>query len=219
MVALIWKDLQIELRTKETITSLLMLGLLTMLVLSFAFDPTSELREPAAPGVLWVAIIFAGMLAINRSLLRERDADCLQGLLLSPLDRGTIYLAKTIGNFLVMLAAETILVPIFILFFNLPLWKTVITLAPVLLLGLLGFVAIATLFAAISLRTRAREIMLPLLMMPLATPLFLACIQATALLLRGEPLSDAMQWINLLVAFDVVFVVVGWLAFEYVVEE
>lgn len=219
MLALIWKDLQIELRTKETITSLLMLGVLTLLVLSFAFDPTTEMRQAAAPGVLWVAIIFAGMLAINRSLLRERDADCLQGLLLAPLDRGTIYLAKTLGNLVVMIAAEAILVPIFILFFNLPLWHTIISLAPVLGLGLLGFVAIATLFAAISLRTRAREVMLPLLMMPLATPLFLACIQASASLLKDEPFTAAIHWINLLIAFDVIFLVVGWLAFEYVVEE
>ncbi len=219
MLALIWKDLLIELRTKETLASLLLLGLLVLLVLSFAFDPTSPLREPAAPGVLWVALIFAGTLGMNRSLLRERENDCLHGLLLAPLDRGTIYLAKTAGNFLFMLAAQVALVPLFVFFFNLPLWLTILRLAPVLLLGLLGFAAIGTLFAAISLRTRAREVMLPLLMLPLATPLFLACIQASAALLRGQPLSNVAHWLNMVGAFDVIFLVIGWMTFEYAVEE
>jgi heme exporter protein B len=219
MLPLILKDLRIELRTKETVTSLLMLGLLILLVLSFAFDPTSRLRGAAAPGVLWVAVIFAGVLGINRSLVRESEQQCMQGLLLAPIDRGTIFLAKTISNFIVVLVAECFVLLIFILFFNLPFWITIVSLAPILLLGLLGFAAIGTLFAAISLRTRAREVMLPLLMLPLATPLFLSCVQATSLLLAGQPLSAAARWIHLLIAFDVIFLVVGWLGFEYVVEE
>jgi heme exporter protein B len=219
MLALIWKDLQIELRTKETLASLLLLGLLTLLVLSFAFDPTSEMREAAAPGVLWVSVIFAGTLGMNRSLLHEREHDCLHGLLLAPLDRGTIYVAKTAGNFVFMLLAEVIVVPLFVFFFNLPLWLTVVRLTPVLLLGLLGFAAIGTLFAAVSLRTRAREVMLPLLMLPLATPLFIAAIQASTQLMSGEPLGAVSHWLNLIAAFDLVFLVVGWLAFEYAVEE
>jgi len=219
MLALIWKDLQIELRTKETLASLLLLGLLILLVLSFAFDPTSELRAAAAPGVLWVAVIFAGTLGMNRSLLHERENDCMHGLLLAPLDRGTIYLAKTAANLLFMLGAECVVVPAFIFFFNLPLGLTVVRLAPVLLLGLLGFSAIGTLFAAISLRTRAREVMLPLLMLPLASPLFIAAIQTSAQLLKGESLGAVSHWLHLLAAFDVVFLVVGWLSFEYVVEE
>lgn len=219
MLAILWKDLLIELRTKETLASLLLLGLLTLVVLSFAFDPTTPMRDAAAPGVLWVALIFAGTLGMNRSLLRERDNDCLHGLLLAPVDRGTIYLAKTGANFLFMLAAQMVLVPVFIFFFNLPMNATIARLAPVLLLGLLGFAAVGTLFAAVSLRTRAREVMLPLLMLPLAAPLLIAGIQASAQLLAGEPLAAVAHWLRLLVAFDVVFLVVGWLAFEYVVEE
>jgi heme exporter protein B len=215
MLALLWKDLLIELRTKETLALLLMLGLLILLVLSFAFDPTSALRRAAAPGVLWVALIFAGVLGINRSLLYERENDCLQGLLLGPIDHGTIYLAKTLANLIFMMAANLVVVPAFIFFFNLPLWTTITSLAPVLLLGLLGFAAIGTLFAAVSLRTRAREVMLPLLMLPLASPLIIACVQASAALLRGDGLAAVGHWINLLCAFDTVFLVVGWLAFEY----
>ncbi len=219
MFALLWKDLLIEFRTKETLASLLMLGLLILLILSFAFDPTSELRQEAAPGVLWVAVIFAGVLGINRSLLHERENDCLHGLLLAPLDRGTIYLAKTTANFLFMLAADVIVVPTFIFFFNLPLWLTVARLLPVLLLGLLGFAAIGTLFAAVSLRTRAREVMLPLLILPLASPLVIACVKASGALLNGASLSGVSHWLNLLGAFDVIFLVVGWLTFEYAVSE
>ncbi len=219
MLAILWKDLRIELRTKETLAALLLLGLLTLLVLSFAFDPTSPLREAAAPGVLWVAMIFAGTLGMNRALVRESEHDCLQGLLLAPLDRGTIYLAKVAANLLFMAAVQIILLPLFVFFFNLPLWTTALRLAPVLLLGLLGFAAIGTLFAAVSLRTRAREVMLPLLMLPLAAPLLIAGMQASAQLLRGDALTAVGHWINLVGAFDAVFLVVGWLTFEYVVEE
>ena len=219
MFALIWKDLRIEFRTKETLASLLLVGLLTLMVLSFAFDPTSALRQTAAPGVLWVTVIFAGTLGMNRSLLLEREHDCLHGLLLSPLDPGSIYLAKTIGNFLFMVIAEAVVVPLFIVFFNLPFWLSVSRLAPVLLLGLIGFAAIGTLFAAVSLRTRAREVLLPLLMLPLATPLFIAGVEASTQLLDGQPLQTVTHWLNLIAAFDVVFLVLGWLTFEYAVEE
>ncbi len=219
MLAILLKDLRIELRTKETLAALLLLGLLTLVVLSFAFDPTSPLREAAAPGVLWVAVTFAGTLGMNRSLLREREQDCLQGLLLAPVDRGAIYLAKATANFLFMAAAQIVLVPLFVFFFNLPFLATVTRVVPVLLLGLLGFAAVGTTFAAVSLRTRAREVMLPLLMLPLAAPLLIAGIQATTALLGGQPLAAVAHWLNLLLAFDVVFLVVGWLAFEYVVAE
>src|SRR5215470_9548945 len=174
MLALIRKDLQIEFRTKETLASLLLLGLLTLVVLSFAFDPASELRAEAAPGALWVAVLFAGVLGLNRSFLSERDNDCLQGLLLCPIDRGTIYLAKTIGNFVFMLAAQMVIVPIFVFFFNLPISSALGGVLLSLALGLLGLAAIGTLFAAIAVRTRAREVMLPLLIVPLVVPLFIA---------------------------------------------
>ncbi len=219
MIAIIWKDLQIELRTKETLSSLLLLGLLTLLILSFAFDPTSELRHSAAPGVLWVAVIFASVLGMNRSLLHERDNDCLHGLLLAPIDRGMIYLAKTVSNFLFMAAAQVFVVPVFIIFFNLPVLDSILHLVPVLALGLVGLAAIGTLFAAVSLRTRAREVMLPLLMLPLATPLVIASVESSSALLAGQPLAAVRHWLNLTAAFDVVFLVVGWLTFEYVVEE
>jgi heme exporter protein B len=219
MLALLRKDLQIEFRTKETLAALLLLGLLTLVVLSFAFDPTSELRVEAAPGALWVAVIFAGVLGLNRSFLAERENDCLQGLLLCPVDRGTIYLAKTVGNFLFMLVAQLVIVPIFIFFFNLPVTPALGGVFLSLALGLLGFAAIGTLFAAISVRTRAREVMLPLLLLPLAVPIFIAGVKVTGRMLLGKPLADVAPWLNLMLGFDVIFLVVGWLVFEYAVEE
>jgi len=219
VLALLWKDLQIEFRTKETLASLLMLGLLTLLILSFAFDPMSELRAEAAPAVLWVAVIFAGVLGINRSFLTERENECLQGLLLCPVDRGSIYLAKVAGNVIFMVAAQAIVGPIFVFFFNLPLTWAVARLVPIVLLGLIGFAAVGTLFAAISVRTRAREIMLPLLLLPLVVPVLIGGVKASARVLAGKPLSDVDQWLNLLLGFDALFLVVGWLVFEYAVEE
>lgn len=219
MFALLRKDLQIEFRTKETLASLLLLGLLTLVVLSFAFDPGSALREEAAPGALWVAVIFAGVLGLNRSFLAERDNDCLQGLLLAPVDRGTIYLAKTAGNFLFMMAAQLVIVPIFIFFFNLAVTPAFGGVFLSLALGVLGFAAVGTLFAAISVRTRAREVMLPLLLLPLVVPIFIGGVKVTARMLAGKALAEVAPWLNLMVGFDVIFLVVGWLVFEYAVEQ
>jgi heme exporter protein B len=219
MWPLLWKDLLIELRTRETFASLLLLGILILLVLSFAFDPTSEMRAEAAPGVLWVAVVFAGTLGMNRSLLHEREQDCMHGLLLAPIDRGTIYLAKMAANLIFMLAAQLLLVPAFVFFFNFDLTVTFVRLAPVLLLGTLGFAAIGTLFAAVSLRTRSREIVLPLVMLPLATPMLIASIESSSALLAGQAVETVAHYLRLLVAFDVVFLVMGWMAFEYAIEE
>jgi heme exporter protein B len=217
--ALIRKEMQLEWRTQETLASLLLLGLLTLLVLSFAFDPTSAIRAEAAPGVLWTAVIFAGVLGLNRSFVTERDNDCLQGLLLCPVDRGTIYLAKTVANFLFMLAAQVVLVPLFVFFFNPPLSGAFVGVILSLSLGLLGLAAVGTLFAAIAVRTRAREVMLPLLLLPLVVPVFIAGVKVTTRALAARPLADVMHWIHLMIGFDAVFLVVGWLVFEYVVEE
>ena len=219
MLALIRKDLQIELRTKETLASLLLLGLLTLVVLSFAFDPTSELRVEAAPGALWVAVIFAGVLGLSRSFLAERENDCMQGLLLCPVDRGTIYLAKTVANFVFMMVAQLAIVPIFVFFFNLSVTRGMAGVFLSLALGVFGFAAVGTLFAAITVRTRAREVMLPLLLLPLVVPIFIAGVKVTDKLLAGKPLAEVAAWLNLMGGFDVIFLVVGWMVFEYAVEE
>jgi len=219
MLAILWKDLLVELRTKETLASLFLLGTLLLLVLSFAFDPSQPMRQASAPGVLWVAIIFSGTMGINRTLLRERENDCFSGLLLAPIDRGTLFLAKAAVNFILLTVSELFLVPLFIFFFNLPFLDTIARLTLIVPSTTLGFAAIATLFSAVSLQTRAREIMLPLLMLPLATPLFLAAVETTAALLSATPLDQVSHWFKLTATFDVLFLVVGWMTFEYAVAE
>ncbi len=219
MLALIRKELRIELRTRETLTSLLLLGTLILVVLSFAFDPTSELRPVAAPGALWVAVIFAAVLGLSRAFLNERENDCFHGLLLCPVDRGSIYLAKAVANFLFMILAQALLLPIFVFFFNITVTPHFIDTVLALALGLLGFSAVGTLFSAMSVRLRAREVMLPLLMLPLVVPLFIAGVKVTERALAGKPLGETARFLHLMVGFDVVFLVVGWLMFEYVAEE
>lgn len=219
LLALIGKDLRIELRTKETLASLLLLGILTLLVLSFAFEPGSEARDAAAPGALWVAVTFAAVLGLNRSFAAERENECLQGLLLCPVDRSTIYLAKTIANFVFMITAQVVIVPVFIFFFNQNLGAGWLTVLLSLALGIFGLSAVGTLFAAIAVRTRAREVMLPLLMLPLVVPLFIAGVRATTRGLAGFPMAEVAQWLNLMFGFDLVFLIVGWMFFEYAVEE
>ena len=219
LLALIRKDLLVEFRTKETLASLLLLGILTLLVLSFAFEPGSESRGDAAPGALWVAVTFSAVLGLNRSFAAERDNECLQGLLLCPVDRGTIYLAKTASNFLFMMTAQAAIVPVFVFFFDQSVTSGWLGVLLSLALGILGLSVIGTLFAAIAVRTRAREVMLPLLMLPLVVPLFIGGVKTTSRLLAGRPMADVAAWLNLMFAFDLVFLVVGWLVFEYAVEE
>ena len=166
-----------------------------------------------------MAVLFAGVLGLNRSFLGERDNDCLQGLLLCPVDRGTIYLAKTAANFVFMLAAQVVIVPIFVFFFNLPVSAALAGVGLSLALGLLGLAAMGTLFAAIAVRTRAREVLLPLLLVPLVVPLFIAGVKVTGQALAGRGLDDVAQWLELMTGADAVFLIVGWLLFEYAVEE
>lgn len=217
--ALVRKDLAVELRTKETLASILLLGLLTLLVLSFAFDPTSELRPEAAPGALWVAVTFAGVSGIGRSFMTERENDCMMGLLLSPIDRGNIYLAKAAANFLMMTTAQVGIFPVFVLFFDIAATTALLGVLAAVLLGLLGLAALGSLFAAITVRTRAREVMLPLLMLPLIVPLFIAGTSVTGKLLAGSSWEVVQPWLGSMFAIDVIFLVAGWLLFDLAVEE
>jgi len=219
VLALVRKDIALEIRTKETLASLLLLGLLTLLILSFAFDPTSELRPEAAPGALWVAVTFAGVVALGRSFVTERENDCLMGLLLSPIDRGSIYLAKAAANFLMMATAQLGILPVFVLFFDIDATAALAGVLGAVLLGVLGLAALGSLFAAIAVRTRAREVMLPLLMLPLIVPLFIGGVSVTEDLLAGATFAQVQPWLGTMLAFDVIFLVVGWLLFEFAIEE
>jgi heme exporter protein B len=218
--AILRKDLRLELRGGESSVTLVALSLLILVVMVFALDPAGGARDVGtAAGALWVALVFAGMLGATRVLLAERDNGCLRALLLSPLDRATLYCAKLVAAFIFMAIAQAAAVVIMVLFFNLDFDARLGRLAPVLALGALGFAALATLLAAITGRVRAGDLLLPLLAVPLFVPALIAGVKATGAAMAGEPFAAFAQWLRILAAFDALFLSAGYLLFEYVIGE
>jgi len=214
--AIVLKDLSLERRSREMLTSMFIYALIVILVFSFSFDLRVERVSQVAPGVLWVAITFAGMLGLARSFVLERDQGCLDGLLLCPVDRSTIYLGKMLSNLLFMSVTEGVILPLCFALFDL---RLDLLLVPVMALGTLGFSAVGTLVSAMTVQARAREAMLPILLFPLVMPVLIAAVKLTAGILDGQPWTEIRQWMRLLVGFDVVFVTLSYLAFDYVVQE
>ncbi|MGE5618234.1 MAG: heme exporter protein CcmB [Sphingomonadaceae bacterium] len=217
VLAIVRKDVVSELRTREMLSSMFVFALLVIVIFNFAFDLRVENQEAAAPGVLWVAIVFAGMLGLNRSFITEKDRGCMEGLLLCPVDRGTIYLGKMVGNLLFMATMEAIILPVFGAFFDLPVFSPGLLL--IVLLGTLGFAAVGTLFSAIAVHTRTREIMLPILLLPVAVPVLVAAVKATGEALASTPAASSGPWLSVLIGFDAIFLTAAFLTFEYVFQE
>jgi heme exporter protein B len=192
-------------------------ALLVIVIFNFAFELRVANVKQVAPGVLWVTFTFAGMLGLNRSFILEKDKGCLEGLLLAPVDRSAIYFGKMLGNLIFMSVVEAIVLPIFWVLFNPPLFSPMLIL--VIVLGTLGFAGVGTLFSAVAVHTRAREVMLPVLLFPIVVPLMIAAVKITGGLLDGQLLSEMRNWMNLLVGFDVIFLTVSYMTFDYVVEE
>ena len=215
--ALLWKDVLLELRTKDIVVSVLVFALLVIVIFNFAIDPTPQMVVLVAPGILWVAFLFGGVLGLTRSFALEKDSGSLQGLMLAPVGREVIYFGKMLGNFLFMVVVEVIIFPIFAVLFNLPLMMP--ELIPVTLLATLGIATVGTVFSAMAVNTRSREVMLPLLFFPVVLPAIVAAVEASRVVIQGEGSSDLAQWIPLLAVFDVIFLVVCPVAFNVVVEE
>ena len=209
------KDLVLELRGKEALSALVLLVLLVLLTFTFALDP--EGVRAAAPAVLWVTFIFAGLLAVQRTFLLERENGGWYGLLLSPVDRGAIFAAKMTGNLIVLGAAQVVLLALLVTVIGVEFPTAPLVLLLANALGLLGFSALATLFAAITVRLRAREMLLPLLVLPLLVPLVICAVQASRIALDGG--GAVGIWLRVLVAFDVIFVTAGWLLFDQLAQE
>lgn len=218
VMAIVRKDIATELRTKEMLSAMFVFSLLIIFIFNFAFDLRAENVQVLAPGVLWVAITFAGMLGLSRSFILERDRGVLDGLLLTPVDRSAIYLGKMIGNALFITTVELFVLPFFIVLFNQPL-ASLPTLAGIVSLGTLGLAGVGTLFSAMAVHTRAREILLPIMLFPVIIPAILAAVRLTSATLDGAPFVDVSQWLALLIAFDVIFIAASFMLFEYVVEE
>jgi heme exporter protein B len=217
MWALLWKDVRLELRTKERISSLFVLALLIVLVFVFALSPEQVRHPEVSAALLWVALLFAGMLSVQRAFLIEQERGCFSGLLLCPFDPGTIFLAKLLGNVLFLALVQAVVAPLTLLLLEVQFSWSFLALPLVLLLGIIGFSALGTLFAAIAVRTRAREVLLPVMLLPLLIPLLIAAVKVTGAILTGAEWSGV--WFRVLLAFDVIFVVTGWLIFAQVVQE
>ena len=216
---LLWKDLVLELRTREILTAMTVFAMLVAVVFNFAFSPSPQDALRLLPGMLWVTLAFASTLGLSRSFVLERDQRCLEALRLFPFDPGLIYAGKLLSNLLSLLAVEALLLPALAVIAGVPLLGHIGPLAAVMLLGSVGLVAVGTLFSAMSVNTRIREVLLPVLLFPLAAPVLISGVRSTLGILAGRAWVDVLPGVRLLVAFDVIFVVVGYLIFEYVVEE
>lgn len=217
VAAVLWKDLAAEMRSKELISSMLVFSLLVVLIFNFALELDRGARENVAAGVLWVTFTFAGTLGLNRSLSMEKDRGSLDGLLLAPVDRSALYFGKALGNLLFMGLVELIVLPLFSILYNMPLITPLMLL--VVVLGTVGYAAVGTLLASMAVHTRARDVMLPILLLPVAVPLLVAAVRASGAALSAAPWEEIVPWLNLLLAYDAIFVAVAFMAFEYVVEE
>lgn len=216
---ILWKDILSELRTKEIFSAMLMFGLLVIVVFSFAFEPASEEALTLAPGLLWIAVSFAGVLGLNRSFANEMRMGALQGLMLAPMDRSAIYLGKMLGNLLFMALADIVILVGFAVLYNLTVLTSLGMLLLILFLGTAGFAIVGTMFSAVATNTRMSEVMLPILQLPISVPVLIAAIQATAAVTDPQKNGSVADWLKLLVVFDVVFVVVCFVLFEFVIEE
>lgn len=213
------KDLAIEFRTRSAFLSVLVFALLGIVIFYFAWDATTVSAADLAPGVLWVIFTFSGLLGLHRSFGVEQEERAIDGLLASPVSRESIFLGKAGANLVFVLAVQAIAIPAVSLFYNLPLGGIALPLAAIALLAAIGLVAVGTLFSSMAANTRLSELLLPMLSLPFFVPIVIPAAQATAKLLSGRPVGDALAWLKLLLAFDLVFVVACMLAYPFTLEE
>jgi len=217
--AIAWKDLLAELRTREMVFSMLLFGFLVILIFNFGIEPGLREENLVKPGVLWAAFTFAGILGLNRSFTSEKENDCLAGLLLCPVDRSAIYLGKFLGNFVFTLVMGLFVFVFFSVLYNVDVGRTALPLVLILVLATLGFSAVGTLFAAVSVGIKTKDVLLAILLFPVMVPVILASAKASAGVLDGRGLGAGSDWLSLLVVYDVIFLTIAIMTFDYVVEE
>lgn len=213
------KDLRLELRSRTAFLSSLAFTAVVLAIFNFARDPTAVSTVDMAPGILWITFTFAGLLGLNRAFALERDNRAMEGLLLSPASRSSLFLGKALANLAFVGLVEAVALPLFALLFNVPVAPVLAPLAGVIALATIGFVAVGTLLSAIAVSTRHAELMLPLLMLPFLVPPITSAVQMTARLLGGRPFAELSGWLKLLVAYDIVAVVAAFLVFEFTLDE
>ena len=217
VVALAWKDILLEIRTRDIVVSVLVFAFLVIVVFNFALNTSPAVIDDLAPGILWVAFAFAGVLAMNRAFILEKDQGSLEGLLLTPASRDAVYLGKMLGTFTFMVIVEFVLLPVFAVLFNFSAFSLGLILA--ILLATLGFATIGTLFSAIAVHTRSREIMLPVLFLPVIAPIIIAAVESSSSSIGGGSAIGMDRWLGLIAVFDAVFLVICPWVFGLVVEE
>jgi heme exporter protein B len=213
----VWKDLAAVLRSRELIGAMLVFALLVILIFNFALELDLRTRGTITAGILWVTFAFAGTLGLNRSMAIEKDRGCLDGLLLAPVDRSAIYFGKVIGNLIFMFIVEIIVLPTYSILYNVNLFQPGLIL--VILLGSIGYSVVGTLLSSMAVQARTRDILLPILLFPVVLPVLIAAVKASTGILQGFEWSEIMSWVNILIVYDVIFVAVAFMVFDYVVEE
>lgn len=217
--AVVWKDLTVERRTRANFNAVVFFAALMLLLFGFALGPDAAALRAAGAGIVWLAILFSGILVFSRSYQVELEGGAMEPLLLYPGSRKSIYLGKVLANLAFVLLVEAIVVPMAAIFYHLPVLASFGGLGGVLLLGTVGFVTLGTFYAALASRVRAREVLLPLLLFPMLVPLLVGAVEATTAVLAGDPMGDVPTWLRLLAAYDVIFFVASLLAFDHVIEE
>ena len=217
ILIIVWKDLLLELRSKDLVVSIVVFGLVVVVVFNFALNNTPGRSAELAPGILWSAFAFSAVLGMNRAFVRDQEQGGLEGLLISPVSRDAIFLGKALTSLIFMLLVEAALLPVYavMLDFSVLSWSLMLT----ILLGTLGFAVVGTLFSAIAVQTRSREIMLPVLFFPVLLPVIIAAVEASTRAVGGVTFIGLGRWLPLIVVFDALFLVICPLFFSFVVEE
>ncbi len=217
VLAIVHKDVRAELRSRELVGSMALFALLSILIFSFALELNRIAREEAVGGILWVTVAFASILGLNRSLAMERDQGNLDAMLLAPISRAAIFCGKLVGNLVFALVVGLLLLPLMTLLYNRPVLQPWLLAA--LLLGALGFSTVGTLLATMTVQTRARETLLPIVMLPVALPVLLSAVRLTTSVLAGGAQEDWLSWLQILAVVDVIYLVLCFVLFEHVIEE
>jgi len=200
------KDLRAEMRTKEAINASFAFAIVVLLILSFAFEPTEDTTREISGGLLWIVFLFAGTLILNRSFARELPNDCLDALIAAPVPGAALFLGKGLANFALIIAVEIVALPVFGIFYNVRWARQFWSLMLVMVLGTWGLTAIGTVFGALTVNIRLREVMLPLLVYPVMIPILLGAMKLSTDLVAGQPISgDLLVWLKLLFGFDIIF--------------
>ncbi len=219
IVSVIRKDIIAELRTKSTIGAMLLFGLTIVVVFSFSFNLDLQEQKNLAPGLLWTAFIFSAILGLNYSFSSEYENGCMQGLLLSPIPRSAIYIAKLISNSIFILFSELVILGFFVWLFDVRFTMNWHWFVLLMVLGTIGFSATGTIFSAISAETRMKVFILPLLQLPMTIPVMIAAVEATSILLGKETKFTFDAWSTMLLVYDVIFITLSVMLFEYILEE